>query len=144
MLFFHNAYDRCITWQGSRLLYLPSKDFDSGTWKVTRWGDSCWHCRHPLLKCPLFAPGLLDSLVHAFSKEQGHAFTGHAVGNAVSLNGMARVMCRLLWAACLVDRRPHDFWQDALLGGRHRQFKFSRIVSVCQHDVSSCGGCPAG
>ena len=62
-----------------------------------------------------FLPGLPDQLVQQFIDQHGCALTGHALGNALSLNVAERVLSRLLVYANLVPGPLPDFWQSTIL-----------------------------
>lgn len=55
--------------------------------------------------------GLPDDLTEQMETRCGTRVVGAAIGNALSLNVVERVLRNLLWASSLVSELPSDFWQ---------------------------------
>ncbi len=57
-------------------------------------------------------PGLPDDLTKMFESSAGKRKTGFAIGNALSVNVVERLLGRLLWAANLVVKPLPDNWLE--------------------------------
>ena len=58
-----------------------------------------------------FLVGLPDDLTEQMETRCVTRVVGAAIGNALSLNVVERVLRNLLWASSLVSELPSDFWQ---------------------------------
>ena len=58
-----------------------------------------------------FLVGLPDDLTEQMETRCGTCVVGAAIGNALSLNVVERVLRNLLWASSLVSELPSNFWQ---------------------------------